>query len=310
MTCFRRFRFPFGRQRPKGKEGRDNKVSEDPVSSPSRQQRHIPLFRRYIAELRIPPFQIEEVDGRLIDIPDSFCAEPFGLCLLIKLLLLGSTFSIFLEGLLAMRPKYFYFAYLSHWSLIITMAYFALSIYNTLRPPIVTGKNDATRLVKITWALFAIAAPAELLGTLLYWTIEFEKHNDLSYRIFMVHGAFMLLLFIEGFCLNRIPIRISQQRFFFGFLGLYLIWLLLHDYLNIGDPTSQDDDGIYQSYRWMNQPSKTGIITAVIIVLLAPLTFALVWLLSLWSPPSSFNGNNRRFLSSRQAREAFISPIV
>jgi hypothetical protein len=294
----------FGRRR--AKDARDTKLGGKAHLLPPRE---LNVCSRYCAEFCMPPYQMEEADGRLIDLHASFAPKPSWISAFIKFILFAAATAIMTDGLLDTTPTMFFFAYITNWSLTVTLLYFFCSLLVTLYPPFITGTTNLPFLIKLTWMLFSVAAPAELTVTVLYWGLEFSGDlTEITYRGFMVHGVFMILLFWEGFSVNRIPVRISQQWLFFLYMALYLGWTLLHAYYLeiIGDPTSTDDDVIYTNLTWIENPAETGIVAAIALFFAVPLAFVIVWLLSLFSFPCSFNGRNRKYLDRKEARETLV----
>ena len=126
--------------------------------------------------------------------------------------------------------------------------------------------------------MFAIALPAEIMITILYWVLEFD--GEVEYVSFMVHGGGMVLVVIDGFLLSRIPLRIKQFLLFETFTILYLIWNVVHAYSGIGNPyngESQDDDAIYGSLAWKNKTKAAAMLSAGIAFVANPVLFLLCW---------------------------------
>ena len=98
---------------------------------------------RFGDEIRHPAFHHEEVSGEVIHGPASFA--PAGRwTLLTKTFLTLWTISVMLDGILGDRYKgarVFYFAYLTHWSLSVTVLYLLCSWINTVFAT--TAKIDA-----------------------------------------------------------------------------------------------------------------------------------------------------------------------
>jgi hypothetical protein len=151
------------------------------------------------------------------------------------------------------------------------------AMYLALRPPITNtlsccgagGGGVAGSLIKTTWALLAIVLPAEVMITILFWALEYESGDTISYVTVMVHGGTMILLFIDGFVVCRIPLRLKQFVFFETFSFMYLLWTITRAYPS--DVVSQDDDAIYSS----------NIILFLVVLLVAnPIIFGICWWLS------------------------------
>jgi hypothetical protein len=287
------------------KDARDNKLGGKAHLLP---RRELNVCRRYYAEFWMYPYRVEEVDGRLIDLDASFAPSPEWISAFIKFVLFAAAAAIMIDGLLDTTPTLLYFAYITNWSLTVTLLYFLFSLLVTLYPPFITGTSNPPFLIKLTWILFSVAAPAELTVTVLYWGLEFSgDFSEITHRGIMVHGVFMILLFWEGFSLNRIPVRISQQWLFFLYIAAYLSCTLLLAYFEIGHPTSAGDDEIYTAIlSWIKNPVERGIVVVCALFFAAPLAFAIVWLLSLFSFPRSFDARNRKYLDRDEARETLV----
>ncbi|KAL3822566.1 hypothetical protein ACHAXA_007677 [Cyclostephanos tholiformis] len=181
--------------------------------------------------------------------------------------------------------KSFWLAYLTHWVLVISTAYIILSVlsavYLALHPPARSDNLDGVMgvLVKSTWALFAIAAPGQVMVTILYWTLEFDVDDEVTYVNVMTHGIVMLVIMFDGFILSRIPIRMKQFVLFESVAALYILWTIIHDYSGIGNPyadgetSTQNDDAIYESIAWKNNIDGAAIICVVALIVANPVIF-------------------------------------
>lgn len=260
---------------------------------------------RLRAEVKHPAFAAEEaILNQVVHGPASFGASGRW-TFVAKTLTFGWTTSIMVDGILDYDPMSFYPAYLTNISLIMAVAYFLSSWINTARSTIFSlsgnnKNNSVTFLHKITWALFALAAPAEIVVTIGYWGLEWDGSIDvLGYRNLMVHGGVLLLLLLEGLVINRIPLRLRHYGILVFYLIGYLIWTVVHSVLEIGNPTTpEDDDSLYTVLQWKSNPLSTAKFAAIFMFILAPLAFGTVYGLSLYSFPCGCNGASRRYLSN------------
>ncbi|CAB9518004.1 expressed unknown protein [Seminavis robusta] len=259
---------------------------------------------RVTSELRHRAFDATEVNGPTLHGPATFA--PAG-----RWTMLGKTIitvwsaSSLVDGILAAEPKLFYLAYLTHWSLMVTILYMTLSWMLTFRATVLAKAEEATAtdvtmLHKIVWCLFTVAAPAEIVVAIGYWGLEWDgSAAGFYYRNFMVHGVVLGLLLLDGLLLNKIPLRIRHIGLILGYLFLYLIWTFIHAYLGIGNPqTPEDDDTIYTALQWRQDPLSTAVVAGQFLLLLAPIAFCTVYGLSLYSFPCGCNGQSRRYLSN------------
>ncbi|KAL3759861.1 hypothetical protein ACHAWU_007605 [Discostella pseudostelligera] len=219
-----------------------------------------------------------------LDIVRTFSPRPLLLCITIKLFLAAWILAILTMSIDQATYPNFWLAYLTHWGLTVTAMYGVMSpicaIYLAYRPPITNldtlsccgaggGGGVVGCLIKTTWAYLAIVVPAEVMITILFWALEYESGDAISYVTVMVHGGTVILLFIDGFVVSRIPLRLKQFVFFETFSFLYLLWNVLRAYPS--DVVSQDDDAIYLS----------NIVLFLVVLLVAnPIIFGICWWLS------------------------------
>ena len=218
-----------------------------------------------------------------LDIVQTFSPRPRLVYINLKMFLAAWIIAILTMSIdQATYPNY-WLAYLTHWGFTIAAMYAVMSpicaIYLALHPPSTspdtltccgTGSGGvAGCLVKTTWALLAIVVPAEVMISILFWGLEYESGDSVSYVTVMVHGGTMVLLLIDGFVLSRIPLRLKQFVFFESFSFLYLLWNVIRAYPS--EIVSQDDDAIFSS----------SIVLFVVVLLVAnPIIYGFCWLLS------------------------------
>jgi hypothetical protein len=178
---------------------------------------------RFCAEFKHPAFAAEEVTGQVIHGPQSF--SPAGTCTLLgKTIITAWTVSTLVLGFFSSTsPRAFYFAYLTNVTLAITALYLLLSWWNSL---VATTYSTSTSpnihpMHTIVWALFAVAAPAEIVVTVGYWAMDWDGTmlTAFDYVNIMVHGGVMILVLAEGLVLNRMPLRLRH----YGLLVLYML---------------------------------------------------------------------------------------
>lgn len=252
-------------------------------------------------ELKYPPFNTTDpFTDQPLDGPNTVGPSTRGV-LLIKSIILGWSLSVFVTGIITYSYPAFYFAYLTNDTLVVTCVYFLTSWLNTLHYTCFTFPGNNTQFTafhKLTWGLFALAAPAEIVVTVGYWTLVWDGTSSaFTYRNLMIHGGFMLIVLLEGLVINRIPIRLRHFWLVAAYLILYLAWTVLHALLGIGNPET-DDDLIYTALQWKNEPGPTTLVGAEILFVLAPVAFLTVCLLSSWSCPCGCDGSHRRYATT------------
>ena len=135
----------------------------------------------------------------------------------------------------------------------------------------------------------AIAVPTEVSITILFWALEFDYAEDtVEYVSVMVHGGGMVLIIVDGFLLNRLPLRAKQFVLCELFSFVYLVWTLVHGLSGLGNPYAEDgtqsDDAIYATLAWKNKPVPSLVLAAGILLVVNPLIFVLLRAVSRWPP--------------------------
>lgn len=265
---------------------------------------------RFMLELQQrDPFTIKEVTGKYIDIPASFSPKPKWWMTVIKLIICAWVSFITADGFFRQKSKSFYMATFDHWASVVTVVYLWFSfLVNAMRP---SSKNTAlnnsparnlpSMWHKITWALFAVAAPSQIFSSMAFWLFEYNGNLEDG---LVTHGSVLLLLLVEGLCINRTPLRINHQWFFMVFVYAFLLWSLIHSYLGMGNPQkSINGDGtLYSFLDWNGAPIATALHVMMILLLVVPFIYWIVWMLSLFSLPWRFDGKVRRYLNGEQSK--------
>ncbi|KAL7505363.1 hypothetical protein ACHAWX_000605 [Stephanocyclus meneghinianus] len=216
-----------------------------------------------------------------IDVSKTFCPRPRIPCIAAKVFFTAWVIAMMVLSIEQSQFESFWLAYLTHWGWTVTVAYFLFSLGTACYLSKCELPNGVDRssgaLVKVTWGLFAIALPGEVIICLLFWFLEFD--GTVQYVSLMLHGIGILLLAIDGFLINRIPLRIKQFFLFEAFAASYLIWNIIFSFSGLGNPYresgAQDDDAIYSSLRWKTNTA-SAVTTAVLVLLVAnPILFLL-----------------------------------
>jgi hypothetical protein len=232
-------------------------------------------------------------DGsREIDIPASF--SPSGLFYGGgKAFNVGvAAYAIYLG--LGRDPRFFWFAYLTNWNVTISTLYLLCSFGNSIFPVAqpAAGKTVVGARVKLTWALFTLAANIGLVVTIAFWSLIFDGVMDIA-TVFP-HGILTFAVLVDGFLLNTIPIRLRHYlELVFPFATAYMIWSYLHSVFGIGNPDQADEDSetnddlIYGVLDWESNPKATAVVAVSIVLVLSPVLQFVLWM---------FSGCRRRYV--------------
>lgn len=265
------------------------------------ENKRLSCCERLRAEWGLSLFDTREFNGRLVDLNRTFRPQPLIGFIITKVVFLAWSLAIMSTDIITNQEAgagYFFMAYLTNWGTVGVSLYFVLNISVAMFP---IQQANPSILVKATWALFSTIAPCELLITLLYWTLVFGG-DGFRYLDFMAHGGLMILVWIDGFLINRIPIRVKHIFFFYFFAILYGIWSGIHAAVDMGNPRSNkndldsDDDAIYSTLNWNERPIATLIVFLLVCLIVIPLLFFFAWSVSAYGGGCRFNGGLRRCL--------------
>lgn len=210
-----------------------------------------------------------------------------------KLSVLGMEAAAFYEGFLS-KPKGFYFAYLTHWSLVMATVYSVLSFVNTISPveavPIEKSAIEkiglVSRRVSTTWAMFTIAAISEMVVSVLYWFLVYDGdgHHWYHYHNLLVHGIICGALWVDGLLVNRIPVRLRHWfELCLPIYVLYVLWSVLQSPVVFGmvNPYKENDDMIYSVLDWDSAPLMAVRYAVGSTLICTPIVALLLWALAL-----------------------------
>ena len=149
-----------------------------------------------------------------------------------------------------------------------------------LKQPNIHERESLNALVKITWLLYGVATPAELMIVLMYWTSVYNYSDSISYGNIYAHAILAVLLLIDGNLISHIPIRGKQIIVSTCVATLYVIWTIIHSAADIGNG-NMDGDLFYNVIDWKDKPAKTSVCVVIIITVVNPIMFFIVWYCSL-----------------------------
>uniref|UniRef100_A0A7S1VS85 Uncharacterized protein n=1 Tax=Grammatophora oceanica TaxID=210454 RepID=A0A7S1VS85_9STRA len=240
---------------------------------------------RFRTELNKHPwFLVREVDGRVINIPRSFAPQPTWAVTMLKTGFTGVVYHVLLLDMIEYWDDIeYYLIFLTHWAFLMSLMYFPLSLFMSLTGGARQPNSDTQPSfgVRFMWGLYSSTLVIQVAVMSLFWTVEynFDVVGRPLYPSIMKHGGIMVLLFLEGMVLNKIPIRAKHLWFVEGVSMLYLIWTIIHWFLDIGNPFI-DDDGIYGVMNWRQTPELAAVVVVGVVFIVVPLVFYLVWWMS------------------------------
>jgi hypothetical protein len=238
---------------------------------------------RFCGDFKMPFFQLEETNGRTLDLERSFASEPRSLLVIAgKSILWGLTMYTLVRSTLISNYPSFWLAYLTNWSLLYAVFYMTLSFILSF------GVNPRW-LMKCAWLSFSVAAVHQIMVTLLFWILDYEpEKNPLNEVVFLVHGGVMVIVLFDGLVVNRVPVRLKHAIVTMALALLYLTWSILHNTVYQYNPRTAndintDDDAIYAVLSWKKEPLSATIVAVVVVFVCVPIFHVIIWALSLIS---------------------------
>jgi len=240
-------------------------------------------------EITSPLFGISEPEGKHIDIARTFAPRPLYLSWLLRLsFLVISLESLFqtLKGTPQWK-RWFFMAYLTHWGLVVAIVYQVAAVACLMFRNRVLYQphrgEKCSRLVRLTWGLFSLAAPVELIICILYWGLDYVPGKSVNLLLVMNHGGIALLLLVDGFILSSYPLQLKQGIFTIMFCVAYLIWTVVFAETDIPNPNvPENDDYIYHVLEWNANIRGAEIVSSLCAFVLPPTVFAMFWIISLF----------------------------
>lgn len=237
-------------------------------------------------------------ENDVIDVGASFAPSGW-LPILLKLAATVYVNFVWFMELLDYDQKGMFFAFLSNWALTFSMVYTWTSLVNSFlgaKQPRRYTDNVPGRIA-IQWYLFNLAALTSMFAIILWWYDVYDKgETTIHFLNLSIHGGTLLVLLLEGFVVNRIPIR----RFFWWGTGLpfglaYGLWTWIHSGTDIGNPNEPDSDLLYDRLDWEDEWGKTLAIVLVSVLIIAPILQSILFCLSLYGMPICCGRNIRRY---------------
>lgn len=122
------------------------------------------------------------------------------------------------------------------------------------------------------------------------------------------HGATLVAQYIDGFWINRIPIRF--RHYWVTLLPLclaYSLWTFLQGFIfDIENPDrseEEEQDIMYEDVDWDNDLMKTILIIVIVVFAVAPVVQSILFLLSLYHIPCFCMLDRRWYLDSGNDEE-------
>ena len=187
-------------------------------------------------------FTVREGKTKILDIQKSFCPNT-SFHIICKLLLTGFVVFDSVYSFFIFPWKVLFFGYLTHWALTTAVIYMIVSLINSFFPIKTQPYVRPNTWIRISWVLSELALHAEIVATVLYWGLEYDpsEYGGLTFARVMNHGGVTIIVALDMFLINRVPVRLKHWLYVFLYDLLYFVWIFTHTYANIGHPKEGKD---------------------------------------------------------------------
>lgn len=225
-------------------------------------------------------FSLTESKGA-IDVKRTFISDlPYLITIFTRLGLFGWSAGSILLGAFTDNDEYFYLAYLTNCTAVISLAYQMLAVIVSIFPGFVTQpqklKESPAGIIKAMWLLYSIAAPAETAITFLFWTFDYSLAEDgpVNYCMVFEHGILASLVLLDGNLIGRIPLRWVHCPCVMAYMATYFLWNIIFTRFFVGDSP------IYDILDWKNNFIFSAFLVFLIIAIVTPISFMFCLLIS------------------------------
>lgn len=250
------------------------------------------------SDFRSPAFSLKEANGNIIDIQESFVPSPTWRTLIFRTILLIYTIASITMSIISSKQRWIWIGFLTSWSAIFTVMYQLGALACTIKPSLLVQSNSDEQpnvFVRVLWLMYSISTVFELCISFFYWTLLYEAGDPISFASVSTHGLLAVILLLDGFAIAAIPMRLQQLPYVMLTALIYLIWQVIHAFAGIGIRRENNIGApLYDVLDWKKAPVFAGVMSICTIFIMIPVVFFMVWTISMYSPPFTFHGNNRK----------------
>lgn len=217
------------------------------------------------------------------------------------MILLGWSLGNSLQSFISNDEKWMWLGYLTNWSAVFATAYQVTILLCSVKPHLIpqpAPEEQPNFLLRFVWVMFSVATTLQLGIVPLFWGLVYEG-GPVFYQNYSMHGIMAVLLVIDGVLVSKIPVRLRHLLFAMLTASIYSIWAMIHSLTDMGKRSGENNvgDPLYDALNWQDSPVAALIINCLTVLVLVPLAFLLLWLMSVYSPILSFNGGLRKHIS-------------
>ena len=260
-------------------------------------------------EFQLPFFSLLEGNGKVIDVQSTFTPKPICWTIMIRTLFTGFTIICTIQDMKSSQWIQMWFGYLTNLSVLFTLMYQIPVLLCSLQPNCfliqpkqgedAINEQGLSFVICYLWIMYSIAMTFELSVSIIYWTLIYhtEPYHVNIYRVSKFHGIIATLLYMDGFMICKIPIRLKHFIAPWLISLMYLIWNITQSLSGIGTEKGKHNGlPLYPVFNWKNDFHKTAIMVSLLLFVLLPSFYLFLWVSSMISCSCRCNGSSRRYL--------------
>jgi len=138
-------------------------------------------------------------------------------------------------------------------------------------------------MIKATWILFSLACVTGTIQVLLFWITEYDEDFPLDIYDTFTHGGINVCVLIDGFIINRTPIRLKHVLLSMGMTLLFILWSVIQALAPVENPNKAPDENesMYKILDWQKVPGLSAGVSLGVLFVAVPILHTFFWAISI-----------------------------
>lgn len=235
------------------------------------------MCKLFCIDLRLPFFATFEPDGRELDLDKAFSVREHRSLwkIIIKFIFLAFIVLTWVLEWSTYKYPAFYMSYWTRWNLVYHNIYIIFSFVTVFYPK--------EWMIKATWLLFSLVCVTGTILVLLFWITEYDADFPLDIYDTFTHAGIEACVLIDGFIINRTPIRLKHVVISMVMALLFILWSIIQGLAPVENPNNEPDENeaMYKILDWQKNPGMSAGISSAVVFVAIPILNILFWAVSL-----------------------------